>query len=276
MSATTTPTDAKAAAVRQWTQTPCGPAVAGDPGTAEYFEQLDQGRRDYAPWMDAALAYDQTAELDVLDVGCGQGIDLVRYARAGAHATGVDLTPRHVEIASMHLSALRLPGSATVSDAEHLPFPDGSFDVASSNGVLHHTPDMPAALSEIRRVLRPGGRATIIVYNRNSLHYWLHQVAYNGLARGMLLRERSMTGVLATTVENGSRDTRPLVRVYSPRQTAALLRAAGFVDVHVTVRHLRSFDSIPTRAIRSQSTLDRLGRRLGWYVIARGTRPPSG
>ena len=68
-----------------------------------------------------------------------------------------------------------------LGDAERLPFEDASFDRVSSNGVLHHTPDMLGSLREIRRVLRPGGRATIIVYNRNSLHYWLHQVAVHGV-----------------------------------------------------------------------------------------------
>ena len=81
-----------------------------------------------------------------------------RYARAGARVTGVDLTPRHVAVGAPARRGARSGGDNRLGDAERLPLPDASFDRVSSNGVLHHTPDMPAALREIRRVLRPGGR----------------------------------------------------------------------------------------------------------------------
>jgi 2-polyprenyl-3-methyl-5-hydroxy-6-metoxy-1,4-benzoquinol methylase len=71
---------AKQEAVRQWTADPCGPAVTAPPGTRAAMEQLLIGRRAYAPWLAEALAYESTAGRDVLDVGCGQGIDLVEYA----------------------------------------------------------------------------------------------------------------------------------------------------------------------------------------------------
>lgn len=106
-------------------------------------------------------------------------------------------------------------------DAENLPFEDARFDRVSSNGVLHHTPDMPAALREVRRVLKPGGEARIIVYNRHSFHYWLTQVLYEGVLRGGLLKERSMEGVLSRGVEYSSIGARPLVRVYSPSRCAS-------------------------------------------------------
>src|SRR4051794_26352106 len=152
-------TDAyKRANIEQWTADPCGEVIAeGEPGTRSYFESLDAGREDYAPWMSDQLGYAGTRDLDVLDIGSGQGIDLVRYARAGAHVTGIDLTPRHCELARAHLQAMGLDGTVVNGDAERLPFQDASFDRVSSNGVLHHTPDMLAALREIRRVLRPGG-----------------------------------------------------------------------------------------------------------------------
>ena len=107
-------------------------------------------------------------------------------------------------------------GTAEVvnGDAERLPFEDATFDRVSSNGVLHHTPDMPAALREIRRVLKPGGEARIIVYNRSSLHYWVNQVLYQGIILRGLLEERSMAGVLSRGVEVSSIGARPLVRVY--------------------------------------------------------------
>jgi ubiquinone/menaquinone biosynthesis C-methylase UbiE len=219
----------------------------------------------------------------VLDVGCGQGIDVARFALAGARATGVDLTPRHAELARMHLSEMGLDATVANGDAEVLPFADASFDRASSNGVLHHTPDILGALREVRRVLRPGGEARILVYNRSSFHYWLAQVLYLGIWKRALFEERSMEGVLSRGVEKTSIDARPLVRVYSPRQVRKLMREAGFVGVRTSVRHLRAADlpilsQLAARySVFERPTLyDRLGRIGGWYVVGFGIRPAFG
>ena len=272
---------AKQAAIEQWTADPCGASeVDREPGSRTYFEDLLRARSQYAPWMEESLGYSETRGMKVLDVGCGQGIDVARYAMAGAHATGVDLTPRHVELASAHLAALDLQAEVVEGDAEGLPFADASFDRASSNGVLHHTPDMPAALRELRRVLTPGGEARVIVYNRWSFHYWLQQVVHEGLFRRRLFAEGSMEAVLSRGVEVSSIAARPLVRVYSPPQVRRMLRQAGFERVATSVRHFWPGDAWPTAhlerlvpALRHERVLDPIGRIGGWYVVGRGTRP---
>src|SRR4051812_23933717 len=273
----------KRAAVEQWTADPCeAHSAGGEPGSREYFARLLAARDAYGTWFQEELGHEATGGLDVLDVGCGQGIDVARYAMAGARATGIDLTPRHTELARTHLSAFGLTGEIVQGDAESLPFADASFDRVSSNGVLHHTPDMPAALREVRRVLRPGGEARLIVYNRASLHYWVDQVLYEGIIKRRLFRERSMEGVLAGSVEYSSIGARPLVRVYSPRKFRRLMVDVGFTDVSTTVRHFRAGDTFVTRLLeprvgklRDPALLDRIGRRAGWYVIGRG-RPAGG
>jgi ubiquinone/menaquinone biosynthesis C-methylase UbiE len=280
MSESTAGTGAKEAAVEQWTADPCGSdAVDGAPGSASYAEDLLAMREEYGPWIADSLDYAGARGLDVLDVGCGQGIDLVNYARGGARATGVDLTPRHVELARAHLEALGLDGTVVQGDAEDLPFPDASFDRASSNGVLHHTPDMDRALAEICRVLRPGGRATVLVYNRRSLHYWIEQVLHEGLMRRKLFREGSMEGVLSSGVEHSTIGARPLVRVYGPRQLRRMMLAAGFTGVEVNVRHFLPSDTFLTLALHRRGllpggrVLDRIGRAAGWYLVGKGLRP---
>ena len=274
-------TDHKQAAIEQWSADPCGSnVVEGEPGTRSYIESLLAARDEYAPWMAEELGYEHTAGLRVLDVGCGQGIDVARYALAGARATGVDLTPRHVELARLHLAALGLDATIVQGDAEALPFEDASFDRVSSNGVLHHTPDMPAALEEILRVLRPGGEARIIVYNRNSFHYALTQVLYFGILRGRLVKERSMAGVLSSSVEYTTTGARPLVRVYTPRAVVSMLGAAGFADASAHARHFNVSDTPVTallsprlRFLHDARLRDRLGRIGGWYIVGRGRRP---
>jgi ubiquinone/menaquinone biosynthesis C-methylase UbiE len=271
---------AKAAAVEQWTADPCGSTeVEAEIGSPSYFANLDAMRHDYAPWMDEVLGYAETSGLRVLDIGCGQGIDLVRYARAGAIVTGIDLTPRHAEIARAHLSSAGLEGTVVQGDAESLPFDSGSFDRVSSNGVLHHTPGIEPALKEANRVLKSGGEARIVLYNKSSLHYWLNQVLFSGLIKGGLRREGSMDGVLSTGVEESSIGARPLVNVYTPKQTREMLERAGFVDVRSEVAHFHVDDAFLYRRLamlapklRDPRTLERVGRRAGWYVTGIGRR----
>ena len=278
-------TDYKQAAIDQWTADPIASDVAiGEPGTRSYFETVLAGRAEYAPWMAVELGYApgavDVAELDVLDIGCGSGIDLAGYARAGANVTGVDLTPRHVELARKHLAELGLGAPVLEGDAEQLPFEDASFDRASSNGVLHHTPDFHAALREIHRVLRPGGEARIIVYNKHSLHYWFNQVLFHGIIKRELLEERSMANVLSRNVEFSTSGGRPLVRVYTPHAVRRALRATEFKDVRTVVRGFHHDSAFPVHILsqrfpklKDPEVEDRIGRVAGWYVVARATRP---
>ena len=77
-----------------------------------------------------------------------------------------------VSLAKRNLEQRGLPANCFVSDAEALPFADSSFDLVYSHGVLHHTPNLPAAVAEVHRVLRPGGRAIVMMYHRASLNYY--------------------------------------------------------------------------------------------------------
>jgi SAM-dependent methyltransferase len=264
-------TDAKRAAIHQWSNDPCGPEVEAIAGTREYLDRLIAARHEYAPWMRELLNYDGAAEKAVLDVGCGQGIDLVQYAMAGANATGVDLTPRHVQLARAHVESYGLLATVVEGDAENLPFASGSFDQISSNGVLHHTPDMDRALREIRRALRPGGEARIIVYNRASAWFWLTLVFAYGIGRGLLIKERgSIEGIASRIVERSTVGARPLVRFYTPRRLRRMLRAAGFSEVRTVVRGFNPDDQFATKALRHPGARQWLDRRVGYYVIGYG------
>jgi SAM-dependent methyltransferase len=98
----------------------------------------------------------------VLDLGCGAGFDAFVAAQLvgpGGRVVGVDLSPEMLAVARAALAEAGFPQvEFSEGTVEVLPFPDTSFDVALSNGVLNLVPDKPAALREIFRVLRPGGR----------------------------------------------------------------------------------------------------------------------
>lgn len=102
---------------------------------------------------------------EVLEVGCGTGLILARLAEVASRAVGVDLSPGMLA----HARARGL--DVTEADATALPFPDASFDAAVSFKVLAHIPDIGRALSEMARVVRPGGIVAAEFYNRHSLRY---------------------------------------------------------------------------------------------------------
>ena len=98
----------------------------------------------------------------LLDVGSGAGHSTLHFARAGVETTGVDLTREMVETARRLAQAEGLANARFErGDAEDLPFETDSFDVVSCRLCAHHFADVPAALREIRRVLRPGGRLVL-------------------------------------------------------------------------------------------------------------------
>src|SRR6266852_5189992 len=97
----------KQRAREQWTHDPAG-AVYGrehEFGTREFFDTVERHRyTEYAPWMLEVMGFDQFAGARLLEVGCGMGTDLLQFARGGAEVTGVDLTPRSIEITRQHFA----------------------------------------------------------------------------------------------------------------------------------------------------------------------------
>ena len=160
-----------------------------DEGSREYFREID--RRIFHPrymrlTADATgkpfslfVDFDSLDGKDVLDVGIGSGIATQMLAEAGANVTGVDLTDWAVETTQRRLAAFGLEADVRQADAEQLPFADASFDLVFSWGVIHHSSDMDRALSELVRVLRPGGKLVLMVYHRRSLFF----LVYRGFQR---------------------------------------------------------------------------------------------
>jgi SAM-dependent methyltransferase len=109
----------------------------------------------------------------LLDVGCGEGL-LVKFARQrGLQAMGIDLSPVGAQIARRTASE----GVIALVDGEQLSFPEGCFDLAANVGSLEHFIHPLAGVQEMRRVLRPGGRAALVLPNSYYLadilwHVW--------------------------------------------------------------------------------------------------------
>ena len=100
----------------------------------------------------------------VLDVACGTGNATIPAAKAGARATGLDITPELLDGARRRASDAGVEIDWVEGDAENLPFDDGSFDVVLSTFGCMFAPDHGATAAEIARVVRPGGRIGIAAW----------------------------------------------------------------------------------------------------------------
>jgi SAM-dependent methyltransferase len=115
---------------------------------------------------------------EVLEIGTGNGAEGVMFALNGAQYTGVDLTDAALEATRKHFAVMGLTGKFQRENAERLSFPDASFDWVFSHGVLHHTPNTQAAINEVHRVLKPGGRAIVMLYHKHSFNYYVRIMTY--------------------------------------------------------------------------------------------------
>ncbi len=242
---------------RFWQRRPCGSGHADAPeASAEYFSQVALRRDQLEPFIATYADFKSSRGEDVLEIGVGLGSDFVRFARAGARATGVDLTPRSVEMVTQRLALEGLTGVVRVADAEALPFVDDRFDVVYSWGVLHHTPSPEKAFSEALRVLRPGGRACIMVYAR---HSW---VAFGLWARYGLLSghpTRSLSDVVGSNMESVG------TRAY----TKAELRSAFGALADLQIEQVAT----PYDARVAGPFASLTGSQLGWFTVVRGRKP---
>jgi SAM-dependent methyltransferase len=258
----------KKRARHQWSEDPCGATTASEHelGTRAFFDEVERQRyEEYAPWMPSVMGFDQFRGARLLEIGCGMGTDLLQFARGGARCTGVDLTPRSIQITRHRFGLYGEAGDFLLADGEHLPFGDESFDVVYSNGVLHHTPDTEHAVREAHRVLRPGGIARVMLYYRHSLNYWGEMILHRGLLRGELLRGRSPEQIMSRWVEYSEHGGCPLVKVYSRRQARDLF--APFREVEIEVEQLIRKELGPFAPLIPESLFRRLRRRIGWNVI---------
>ena len=105
----------------------------------------------------------------LLDVGCGAGVLLQTVGARFDTVVGVDVGFRWLVVARRGLEQAGVPAALVCACADHLPFPGGTFDTVSSVALLEHVPDARAALAELGRVQRPGGRLVTWTSNRFSL-----------------------------------------------------------------------------------------------------------
>ena len=252
----------------QWSEDPCG-AVHGrehEFGTREFFDAVERHQyTEYAPWMREIMEFDRFPGARLLEVGCGMGTDLLQFARGGAKCSGMDLTPRSIEITQQHFAAYGEHADLLIGDGERLPFPDQLFDVVYSNGVLHHTPDTAGAIREVHRVLKRDGVAKVMIYHKSSVNYWCDVILKRGILQGELFQGRSPEEIMSRWVEYSEHTGRPLVKVYTRHEARELFK--DFRKIRIDVEQLLRPEIpllgslLPHKVFRSFQT------QFGWNLI---------
>ena len=281
-----------------WQQHPCGTKFSdAEMGSREFFERVETHRYEKEWHIPSAANFAGSRGLKVLEIGCGLGTDGAQFARAGADYTGIDLTEAAVDLARRRFALSGLRGNFRVSDAEKLDFADESFDLVYSHGVLHHTPDIDAAVTEIHRVLKPGGRAMVMLYHRGSYNYRIGIRVLRRAGAGLLKSESGIRLVHRLTGEpidslrehaaslrnangdfsaaellNQSTDGagNPLARVYSRREARDLFKAFREVELRAYFLNKRFIPVVGNLLPRSIESA--LASRWGWHLWIYATK----
>jgi SAM-dependent methyltransferase len=225
-----------------------------EPGSPGFFADLDQYHFEKLHHLLRLVDFNAWRGRRVLDVGCGAGVEVVRFARGGAQMFGVDLSPKAVALTQQNVAQQRLSAGLAVADGEALPFPDASFDYVYAHGVVQYAADDRRVVAECHRVLRPGGTALFQVYNRIS---WLNL----------------LSKVMNVPLEH---DDAPVLRRYSIGEFRELVGQFGQVEIvperfPVKSRLHKGWKGVLYNAafVGTFNALPRpLVRRFGWHLLA--------
>lgn len=247
-----------------WDNETCGTFLTEkEKFTKDYFEEIEKIRYEMQPEIHKFAEFEKAKDKKLLEVGVGAGTDFLQWVRAGAKAHGLDLTKQAIEHVEHRLALYGYKAEEfKVGDAENLPFNDNEFDIVYSWGVIHHTPDTPKAFREIVRVLKPGGKAKIMIYHRKSVLAYLFWVKH-ALLKGKI--SKSIADVLWEHMESIG------TKAYTKKEAADILKDQPIKDLKID-SVLTFYDKLLRFSKPMQfaaKVMARLlgGDKAGWFML---------
>lgn len=265
------PSDLKNEVQEFWNTDPCGKRYLDG---EEDFEAHARARYGLEPYIPEFAQFASSRDLRVLEIGVGMGADYLEWLKAGARATGIDMSEASLERARRRCRSAGFVPDLQLADAEHLPFANETFDVVYSYGVMHHSPNTARCLQEAWRVLKPGGEARIMLYHHPSLTGAMLWLRYGAL------RGKSMWKTVFERLES------PGTKTYSKAETSLLM--SGFENLAMRQVFSPGDLLLHRPSSRFQSPLYRLawklyprflarrfGRSWGLFLLISGKKPAT-
>lgn len=227
--------------------------------------------------FDELIPFAELPSMDVLEIGVGLGTHAQLIAGHARTYAGIDLTTYATTATAARLRALEDRRTIVAQmDAEQLAFRGQRFDLIWSWGVIHHSSNTRKVLEEAYRVLRPGGTLITMVYHRNLWSYYLMTGLLGGVARGRLVRGRSLTKAVQRLTDGA------LARYYTPKEWAALVCDLFRIERLEVYGSKTSVVPLPAGKAKDMvlaAVPDRLGRflthrcRLGGFLVSVLVKP---
>lgn len=219
---------------------------------AVFGENWSPSRYDVLPYFAAERAVLARPDIRrILEIGCGNGWNMSRFAQYGRIAYGLDALPARAELAQAH-------GPALLADGLRLPFADNSLDMIYIQHVLHHIGDVERALIEVRRCLRPGGVLFLVeTVEDNPIIHWGRRLYPNWL--GDEINAPFTFAGLATQLAGGG------FRVHRAGQYSILFWLWEILPDQVPV-----MEKLTPLIVPIERALQRVGRRFSahCYLVA--------
>lgn len=223
-------------------------------GSKGFFDDLDEYRFDKLRYLPKLVNFSGYSGKKLLEVGCGVGIDLVRFAKGGAIVTGVDLSETSIELAQKNFQHHGLTAQLTLGNGEDLDFEDNSFDVVYAHGVIQYTANDQAMIDELFRVVRAGGEVIMMVYNRLS---WLN---FLSVTVGVAMEHEDAPVLRKYTIKEFKQLLKrfPKVRIVPERFPVKTRLQKGLKAMFFNGLFVPTFNLIPRF----------ITRRTGWHIMA--------
>lgn len=218
------------------------------PDSIEDFDEASRIRYQYhyhLPGVFKALAQ-RYPQGRLLEIGCGMGADTVELLKKGFEVTAIDLTEPAIECTRNRIELYGFDGVVERGDAEKLKYDDRTFDVVYSFGVLHHSPDTSLTINEVLRVLKPGGLASIMLYNRKSLNYVIHRL-------------------LKYPFDGNKKDPCPVESTYSKNEVLEMFR--HYSKCNIETEYLFGTGYKILNNITPKIVHRKLGKLVGWHLM---------
>ena len=242
-----------------WDNQPCNIKHSNQAfGTLQYFNEVEQKKYFVEPHIPNFAEFERYHGKTVLEIGCGIGTDGINFARAGANYTGVELSEKSLEITKDRFKKFGLEGNFLVYDCELLQeaFTDKKFDLIYSFGVLHHTPNIKAALKSIHSLSRKDTEIKIMLYAKHSYKQYL---------------------IDANLMQPEAQSLCPIANSYTINEIYEIFGSANLIIDEIKQRHIFPYElslykeniyqKLPWFEAMPTEIFEALESRLGWHLL---------